>query len=333
MNSELTSVSADEAVLFSNGEMKTYSGLTPSTTTSIEGVDVRTLPQPGEFLSRIATTNDVHFGELECGRSGDTDDGPIFSVNEGDEPYPALMNRLGVGEIAAVSPDLMVVKGDLTAEGRDQEFQDFLRCYQPVFRDRLRYVRGNHDCYEGQSFADWPFQEVTLEGVIVALLDTSRPHHINGSLSHEQLEQLDELGERADRPVIVLGHHPIWDERFEPRSDDVFSLQPEPTEDLLEVFARRPRLVSYAAGHTHRNHVVEISGVPFVEVASLKDFPGSWCEYQVFDGGILQIVRRVQHRDAVAWTEKTRRMFGGAYGDYAFGSIEERCRLIETTQV
>jgi predicted phosphodiesterase len=222
----------------------------------------------------------------------------------------------------------VVVKGDLTTRGRPEEYQAFLDCYRPAFGDRLVHVRGNHDCYEHQAYAADPFQEVAVPGAVVAVLDTGRPGFTNGTLHKAQLEQLDELGARAEVPVLVMGHHPIWDARYEQRTETVFSLLPEATEALLGVFARRPRLVTYAAGHTHRNHLVEIDGAAFVEVGALKDFPGAWCEYQVFDGGVLQVVRRVSHPDAVAWTEKTRAMFGGAYGLFALGALEERCRLL-----
>jgi hypothetical protein len=127
-----------------------------------------------------------------------------------------------------------------------------------------------------------------------------------------------------------MGHHPVWDGRVAKRSDEVFGLLPQPSEALIGLFARRPRLVTYAAGHTHRTHVAEIGGVPFVEVAALKDFPGAWCEYQVFDGGILQVVRRAGGAEALAWSERTRAMFAGFYGGYAYGGVGERCRLIRT---
>ena len=58
---------------------------------------VRTLAQPaGRLLATIATANDVHFGETECGRTGDpaTDAiGPILRTEPGDPPYPLVMNR------------------------------------------------------------------------------------------------------------------------------------------------------------------------------------------------------------------------------------------------
>ena len=38
-----------------------------------------------------------------------------------------------------------------------------------------------------------------------------------------------------------------------------------------------------------------------VEVACVKDYPGAWAEYRVYDGGYTQIVRRigVARRDGV----------------------------------
>ena len=87
-------------------------------------------------------------------------------------------------------------------------------------------------------------------------------------------------------------------------------------------------LVGYFAGHTHRNRVRRFAAtgeVPWVEVASVKDFPGSWAEYRVFDGGILQIHRRISSPAALDWSERTRALFGGLYPSYAFGRLEDRC--------
>src|SRR5581483_2770387 len=67
-------------------------------------------------------------------------------------------------------------------------------------------------------------------------------------------------------------------------------------------------------------------------VACVKDFPGSWAEYRVYEGGIMQIHRRIDAPDALAWTELTRGMFGGLYPDYAFGSIGDRCFVIRTSR-
>ena len=96
----------------------------------------------------------------------------------------------------------------------------------------------------------------------------------------------------------------------------------------MEIVARRPAIIGYFAGHTHRNRTRRFSqtgDVPWVEVACVKDFPGSWAEYRVFEGGILQVHRRISSPEALEWTERTRSMFGGMYEAYAFGQLDDRC--------
>jgi hypothetical protein len=66
--------------------------------------------------------------------------------------------------------------------------------------------------------------------------------------------------------------------------------------------------------------------VPWGEVACVKDFPGSWAEYRVFDGGILQVHHRISTPDALAWSERTRDLYQPFdYVAYAFGALADRC--------
>lgn len=333
---ELLTVADDELILWHGAVPRCLSELPPDTAIDSDGIEARTLPRFGELLCRVATVNDVHFGETEAGRIGDSDEWETFSVPEGAEPYPQVMNRGAVGDIASWDPDLVVVKGDLTSNGTRSEYEWFRSVYEPAFGDRLMAVRGNHESYHHLAVADAPYQERRLPGVIVALLDTSREGHPNGDLTADQLEWLDELGSRADRSVLVFGHHPVWDAAGEPRSDKTFGLLPDATDALVATFVRRPRLVGWFAGHTHRNRVVrrpERPEVPFAEVACVKDYPGSWAEYRVFDGGILQVHRRISTPDALAWSERTRAMFGGAYPLYARGRGSDRCFVVDGPNV
>ena len=327
---EVTTVADDEAVLFevSDGPVAIrIKGLTPDTSYEHGGAVFRTLPRPpGPRLATIATVNDLHFGETECGviEGLEAVVGPILRAPPGALPYPEVMNRAAVAEIGAIEPDAVVAKGDLTTYGTDQEYEAFLDCYWPVFGGRLHWIRGNHD----GRLAEFGPQEVAMPGVILAILDTTIPGWPSGRLPAEQLEWLDELGARADRPVLVFGHHHCWDPGSRSRPATYFGINPDDSEGLVEVVARRPALSGYFAGHTHRNRVRRFpptGRVPFVEVACVKDFPGSWAEYRVFEGGILQIHRRIASPAALAWSESCRAMVDGLYPAYAFGSVADRC--------
>ncbi len=330
---ELTSVADDEAVVHDGADARTYDGLAPDQPHEIEGWEFRTLPRWGERLATIATVNDVHFGEEVCGVIDGSDTGPVFRSEPGADPYPEVMNRGAIAEMAALDPDLVVVKGDLTANGTRAEYDAFLAAYEPAFGERLLHVRGNHESYHGATFASEPVQRVDLPGVTVALLDTSTPLAVPGRVTTEQLDWLDDLAAEADRPVLVFGHHHVWRPDSRERPASYFGILPDDSERLVEVVARRPRILGYFAGHTHRNRVrtIEATGDrPWVEVACVKDYPGTWAEYRVFEGGVLQIHRRISTPDALAWTEQTRHMYAGAYADYAFGALAERCFAMPT---
>jgi hypothetical protein len=67
---------------------------------------------------------------------------------------------------------------------------------------------------------------------------------------------------------------------------------------------------------------------PWAEVACVKDYPGTWAEYRVFEGGVLQVHRRISTPEALAWSELTRDMYAGTYADYALGSLADRCFVL-----
>lgn len=332
---EVTTVGPDVAVVHVGTEVRRYDGLTPDTVHVLDGVEVRTLRHPGgELLARFATVNDVHFGEQRCGVVEGHEDtiGPILQSEPGEPPYPLTMNRAAVAEIRDAGVDAVFVKGDLTANGTDEEYQAFLDVYASAFGDALVHVRGNHDAYLGQSYAAWPVQRRDLPGVTVVLLDTSVPRRSSGGLTDDQLGELDEIAAGADRPVVVLGHHHVWDPASMDRPDTYFGIHPNWSERLVELAARRPAIVGYAAGHTHRNRVRRFAPtgrLPWAEVACVKDFPGAWAEYRAYEGGIVQLVHRASSPEALDWTERTRQMYWGAYGEYAFGELDDRCFLLE----
>ncbi len=331
---ELTTVTTVSATFHRGTSVAVVDGLEPATTYEHHGIEYATLPQPtGALRCRLATVNDVHFGETEAGRVGSEERGPILRVPSGSSPYPDLMNRAALAELVAADGvqafAAVIAKGDLTSEGLPDEFAAFEDCYRPSFGDRLHAVRGNHDCIAGQNaYAgdEW----IELDGLAVALLDSAVPGHSHGHVDADQVDWLDTMAGESTDPVMVMGHHP---QRLGATAEDPsFMLTPESSDALDEVFERRPAIVAYTAGHTHRHRVRRAGGgVPSIEVGCVKDFPGSWAEYQVYDGGIVQIAHRISSPEALAWSEQCRALyadFGLDYTAYALGRLEDRCLVI-----
>ena len=287
---------------------------------------VRTLARPsGRLLATIATANDVHFGERECGKTGDPvvdAIGPVLSVPPDATPYPELMNGAIVDEMLELDPDAVVVKGDLTDTGRPEEYEAFLRCYSRLGA-RLHHVRGNHDAIRDPQLArqDAPYA-IALDGVVLAVLDTTVPGRVGGALPAAQRDWLEGLAAETTDPVLVFAHHPTTN------ADPDYSLVTDDHHALLDLVARHDNIVGYLAGHTHTNRVLrnESTGaVPFAEVACAKDYPGAWAEYRVYEGGFTQVMRRVAAPAARAWSELGRTMIQGWYRDLVLGTIDDRC--------
>ncbi len=325
---ELTSVSSTEAVVHVGPDVRLHRNLTPATEYQLDGFTFRTLPTRGPLLTTFATVNDVHFGEEVCGVVSGSNVGPTFRAEAGDDPYPVVMNRGAVAEMAAIAPAAVVVKGDLTSNGTQEEYDTFLAMYRTAFGDHVHHVRGNHESYNHSDLGAVPTQEIVLPGVRLAVLDTSLDGLATGGVTADQLGWLDGLAAESDRPVIVFGHHHVWDPASSERPPTYFGIRPDDSEALIEVVARRSAILGYFAGHTHRNRVRRFAAtgeVPWVEVACVKDYPGAWAEYRVHEGGILQIFHRISSAPALAWTEKTRHMYEGLYASYAFGTLADRC--------
>jgi Icc protein len=329
---ELTTVADDEAVVHDGFEVRRYEGLEPDHVYDYDGFAFRTLARPaGEHLCTFATVNDVHFGEVECGIIEGLDLGPTFAAKPGEDPYPEVMNRAAVAEISALGPDALLVKGDLTSRGTDEEYQDFLRAYR-VFGDRMHHIRGNHESYNHSPFATDPRLVVDLPGVRLAMFDTSLDGKAAGGIPGDTFAWLGDLAASSDRPVLLFGHHHVWSPESASRPDNYFGINPDDSERLVKLVADNPVIRGYSAGHTHRNRVRRfgITGmVPWVEVAAVKEFPGTWVEYRVYDGGILQIHRRISSPEAMAWTEQTRHLYADTFFDYSFGELADRCFVID----
>jgi hypothetical protein len=297
---------------------------------------VRTLARPpGALLATIATVNDVHFGETVCGMIHDTPEevlGPWVRSAPGEPPYPVTMNRAAVGEIAALEPDAVIAKGDLTSIGSDDEYRAFLDTYG-VFGDRLHHVRGNHDAMLDPTLAlEGAPYSFDVGGVTFAVIDTVRPTAAGGRVTPAQLGWLDETTRATTGPVLVFGHHQVWDLHAPARPDDYFGIDPDSSEAFAALVGRRENVVGYFAGHTHRHRVrsfAEARHVPFVEVGAVKEYMGVWAEYRIHEGGYTQVVHRLRSDEAMSWSERTRHLYGGIYPEYARGPLDHRCFTFE----
>ena len=319
---ELTTVTDTEAVLHDGLRVVRADRLRPGKEHTVEGVTFRTLPKPGgERLATVVTVSDLHIGETECGRYEGVNLGPPLRAEPDEPPYPETMARAAATEIAAIGPDAVIAKGDLTSQGAGAELKTFMEIFDGF---PLHWAYGNHDVSSDSDLGSRPATElITVAGARVALLDTAVPAEAGGRVTEEQLDWLDDLAGDDTTPVLVMGHHPLFD-----HAAFTAGINAGDSERLVGLVSRRPALVGYFAGHSHRNLVrrlPETGAVPWTEVGATKDYPGVWAEYRIFEGAVMQVVHRISSPEALAWTDRTRQMFGGLYPSYSFGSLDDRC--------
>ena len=162
----------------------------------------------------------------------------------------------------------------------------------------------------------------TLPGVTLAVLDTSSPGPRRRRRRADQLEWLDELRRRGRPPGAGVRPPPPVEPRRASGPTHYFGINPDDSERLVEVVARRP-----ASRLLRRPHPPEPGAPlrghrrrPLGRGGLRQGLPGAWAEYRVYEGGILQVFRRISAPEALVWSERTRHMYAGLYGDYAFGA-------------
>jgi len=228
----------------------------------------------------------------------------------------------------------VVVKGDLTHDGRAKDWARIgrLLAETPV---PAAVLLGNHDHYGATgepvpTSALRPFgietvqgaEPVAVAGVNLVLVDTTIPTHKAGAVDHLQGHVVDLL--RSDpRPAFLALHH-----HGERHAVPMFLPRGIPHHEMDRFvdavrWARPATMIT--SGHTHRHRRRQVGTVVITEVGSTKDFPGTWAGYVVHEGGVRQVVRRVDPPDVLRWTDRSARAAGGAWGLWAPGLRSHRC--------
>jgi 3',5'-cyclic AMP phosphodiesterase CpdA len=122
--------------------------------------------------------------------------------------------ELAIKEINEMSPDVVLVTGDLTENGLISEFQIASEELKRLKAGKIIYVSGNHD-YRSTGYLlfkeFFPFAQVTeVENAVIVVLSSARPDRDDGEVGHRQNLWLENVLEKhKDRLKIVTIHHHI----------------------------------------------------------------------------------------------------------------------------
>jgi 3',5'-cyclic-AMP phosphodiesterase len=290
---------------------------------------VYTLAAPGHRpLSKIATISDLHIGETGFGHW------PRFrSHYDPARAHPVWCLRAALREIVAWGPDLLVVKGDLSHDNQSREYQILGPMLAAVPVPKL-VLPGNHD--GGNHRHSDPSAELTRDGIavideiahvdlpglrVVAVNSVWRGHE-RGRLV-ERIERLADTARSSPGPLLVATHHQLG--RWPVPTFIPAGVLRSETRRVMRALSDTGRRALVTSGHTHRHRRQDLWSVPFTEVGSPKDYPGTWAGYIAYEHGLVQTVRRVADPDVIEWTERVRGTVGGIWGRWAPGALADRC--------
>lgn len=291
-------------------------------------------PPPGRETARIATISDLHLGATRWGLLK-------TMTEQGDHelPHPRRCARSAIEDAVAWGADLLVIKGDAVHHETEDSFQELGELVDRFPELPMLLIPGNHDV-DGNHRSEISgsiiptsvgrrrlaytrsVDVVDLPGIRVLAADTAEPGKGTGSTARIASDVF-EATSASDRPVFLAIHQQLQPGRLA-RHWPPGIAAPESTEflDRLDELVN-PVLVT--SGHTHRNRARHHGSVRVTEVASTKDWPGVWAGYKVFEGGMIQTVRRVSSPDALEWTEYSRRAVAGLWARWSPGRLEDRC--------
>jgi len=119
-----------------------------------------------------------------------------------------------IKEINAMSPDVVLVTGDLTEDGIMREFQTAAAQLKKLKADKVIYVSGNHD-YRSTGYLLFrqlfAFSQVTeVENAVIIVVSSARPDRNDGEVGHRQNLWLENtLAKHQHKLKIVAIHHHI----------------------------------------------------------------------------------------------------------------------------
>ncbi|MDH3754344.1 MAG: metallophosphoesterase family protein [Acidimicrobiia bacterium] len=289
----------------------------------------RTLaPPPGELLTSIGTISDLHLGADYFGY--------FATIRERPAPEIGAGLRCATAAVEAMNDwgaDHVVFKGDVVHHGTTEQWEMAAQLLDNV-AGSTDMMLGNHEVRSSrrvdpveatagltEDFSR-PVRVRDMPGVRLVVADTATPGRHAGRVTGIHDEVVDAVS-TADGPAIVMLHHNL---RHAPVPTFLpLGVPHRQSQRLLDTIATANPSTIVTSGHTHRNRRIDRNGIPAIEVGSPRDYPGVWCGYAVYEGGVRQVLRRVDRADCLAWTDRTRWAALGAWGRWSPGRMADRC--------
>ena len=120
-----------------------------------------------------------------------------------------------IDEVNSLSPDAVIITGDLTNEGLKEEYEECKSLISKINVEKIIAISGNHD-YRNTGYLHFkkyfPFKTINEFGndVVVVTIGTARPDRDEGEVGYRQTSWLERIMKKyEDKTTILAMHHHI----------------------------------------------------------------------------------------------------------------------------
>jgi len=120
-----------------------------------------------------------------------------------------------IDEVNSLSPDAVIITGDLTNEGLKEEYEECKSLISKINVEKIIAISGNHD-YRNTGYLHFkkyfPFKTINELGndVVVVTIGTARPDRDEGEVGYRQTSWLERIMKKyEDKTTILAMHHHI----------------------------------------------------------------------------------------------------------------------------
>ena len=176
--------------------------------------------------------------------------------------------------LGELSPDAIVVSGDIVHEGEAETYAELDRTLRSSFGGEVRYACGNHDFIDAMHEAGLDQSNLELENFTLVIADTHAEGETEGEFTpRDQSSLIGRLRQARTEHIVVAGHHaPVeigtpWLDAHRIRGSDL----------LLDCLNGDNRVRGYVFGHIHQEFSRIHQGLPLFATPStcFQFLPGS----------------------------------------------------------
>lgn len=198
----------------------------------------------------------------------------ISDLHFGDLRFDMRLMNTAIKEINKLKPDLLIVAGDLTLNGYEEEFKAAKSHIDKIKTKNKVVIAGNHDCRNvgyvffekifGKRYADLELKTDFGKKIRVVAVDSNKPDLNDGEIGRDKYKYIDAGFTDDTFNIFVLHHHLVSIPGTGRERNIVWDAG-----DVLEELSKA-KVDLVLNGHKHVPYIWKVNGMHIVTSGTLS---------------------------------------------------------------